>query len=74
MELTENEYIERYAKQIMHCTRNLLLPNEYEWSCIPCGYVIKRKNELTKNSTKKITNRWKYSEEGYLVFAKTYLK
>ena len=33
MELTEDQIIEKYAKQCFHCSRNTLLPYEYEWTC-----------------------------------------
>ena len=39
----------------MPCTRNTFLPYEYEYSCIACGYnVKKRKNELSKLEQKKV--------------------
>ena len=52
------------AKKCGHCKRNTLLPYEYEWSCISCGYnVNKRKNELSKVQRKKnFINRLKYAE------------
>ena len=65
MELTEDEIIKKYAKNCGHCKRNTLLPYEYEWSCISCGYnVNKRKHELSKIQRKKINfvNRIKYGE------------
>ena len=65
MELTEDEIIQKYAKQCRHCNRNILLPYEYEWSCFSCNYVVsKRKNELSKIQRKKINfiNRLKYAE------------
>ena len=65
MELTEDEIIQKYAKQCRHCNRNTLLPYEYEWTCISCNYVVsKRKNELSKIQRKKINfiNRLKYAE------------
>ena len=37
MELTEDEIIQKYAKKRLHCNRNMLLPYEYEWTCISCG-------------------------------------
>ena len=43
----------------------MLLPYEYEWSCIPCGYnVSKQKHELTKIQQKRIifVNQLKYAE------------
>ena len=49
MESTEDQKIEKYAKQRKHCTRKTLLPYEYEFTCISCGHnVIKRKSELIK--------------------------
>ena len=55
MELTEDQIIEKYAKQCRHCSKNNLLPHEYEFTCTSCGYnVKKRKYELSKTSTKKI--------------------
>ena len=55
MELTEDQIIEKHAKQFGQCRKNTLLPYEYEYTCILCGYiVIKRKHELTKNQQKKI--------------------
>ena len=65
MELTEDEIIQKYAKQCRHCNRNTLLPYEYEFTCIACGYnVTKRKYELSKIQKKKINfiNRLKYAE------------
>ena len=66
MELTEDEIIEKYGEQCGHCTRNTLLPYEYEFTCISCGYhFIKRKRELSKKQRKKINfiTRLKYAEE-----------
>ena len=49
MELTEDEIIQNYAKRCGHCNRNILLPYEYEFTCIACGYnVNRRKHELSK--------------------------
>ena len=49
MEMTEDQIIEKNAKRCGHCTRNTLLPYEYEFVCIVCGYnVNKRKHELSK--------------------------
>ena len=65
MELTEDEIIQKYAKNCGHCKRNSLLPYEYEWTCFSCGYnVHKRKNELSKIQRKKINFiiRLKYAE------------
>ena len=65
MELTEDEIIQKYAKNCGHCNRNTLLPYEYEYTCISCGYnVNKRKHELYKTQRIKINfiNRLKYAE------------
>ena len=65
MELTKDEIIEKYGKKCLHCNRNCLLPDEYEFTCLACGYnVIKRKHELSKLQRKKINfiNRLKYAE------------
>ena len=54
MELTEDEIIEKYGKKCLHCNRNCLLPYEYEWTCLSCGFnVIKRKHELSKIQKKR---------------------
>ena len=65
MELTEDEIIQKYAKNCGHCNKNTLLPYDYEYTCIACGYnVNKRKHELSKIQRKKINfiNRLKYAE------------
>ena len=64
MELTEDDIIEKYAKKCRLCNRNTLLPYEYEFTCLSCGYnVNKRKHELSKIQRKKINfiNRLKYA-------------
>ena len=54
MELTEDENIQKYGKPCGHCSRNTLLPYEYELICLSCGYnVNKRKHELSKIQRKK---------------------
>ena len=68
MNLTEVEIIQKYAKNCGHCNRKTLLPYEYEFTCIACGYnVNKRKHEfeLSKIQRKKINiiNRFKYAEQ-----------
>ena len=66
MELTEDQIIQKYAKNCGHCNRNTLLPYEYEFTCLSCGHnVNKRKNELSKIQRKKINfiNRLKYAEQ-----------
>ena len=65
MNLSEDEIIEKYAKRCGHCSRNTLLPYEYEGTCFSCGYnVMKLKHELSKIQRKKINfiNRLKYAE------------
>ena len=66
MNLSEDEIFQKYAKKCLHCSRNMLLPYEYEYTCFGCGYiVIKRKHELSKIQRKKINfiNRLKYAEQ-----------
>ena len=54
MGLIEDEINEKYAKNCLHCNRNTLLPYEFEFTCIVCGYnVAKRKHELSKLPKKK---------------------
>ena len=54
MELTKDEIIEKYAKHCGHCNRNTILPYEYEWTCISCGFnSIKRKHQLSRSPKKK---------------------
>ena len=65
MELTEDENIQKYARNCGHCNQNTLLPYAYEFNCIVCVYnVNKRKHELSKIQRKKINfiNRLKYAE------------
>ena len=53
--MSEDEIIEKYGKNCGHFNRNTLLPYEYEFTCLSCGYnVIKRKHELSKIQRKKI--------------------
>ena len=55
MNLSEDETIKKHAKQCKHCFRSTLLPYEDEYTCISCGYnVRKRKKEITKSQRKKI--------------------
>ena len=64
MNLSDDEIIQKYAKNCKHCNRNTLLPYEYEWSCFSCNYVVsKQKNELSKIQRKiNFINRLKYAE------------
>ena len=69
MELTENDIIQKYAKNCGHCKRNTLLPYEYEYTCFSCGFnVTERKHELNKIQRKKINfiNSLKYAEQKIL--------
>ena len=34
MVLSENEIVENYGKHCCHCSRKILLPYEYEWTCL----------------------------------------
>ena len=55
MNLTEDQIIEKHGKRCARCNQNTLLPYEYEWTCISCGFnLIKRKHELTKIQRKNI--------------------
>ena len=55
MQLPEDEIIEKNGKQCGNCNRKTLLPYEYEFTCMSCGYnVIKGKHELSKIQRKKI--------------------
>ena len=65
MNLSEDEIIQKNAKQCRHCNRKILLPYEYEFTCFSCGYnVNKRRHELSKAQRKKINfiNRLKNAE------------
>ena len=49
MQLLAVEIKQKNAKRCGHCNRNTLLPYEYEWTCVSCGFnLIKRKHELSK--------------------------
>ena len=66
MEFTEDEILQKYAKECGHCKRNTLLPYEDEFTSLSCGYNLnKRKHELSKIQRKKINfiNRLKYAEQ-----------
>ena len=65
MELTEDENVQKYAKNCGHCKRNTLLPYDYEFPCLSFGYnVINQKHEFSKIQRKKksFINRLKYAE------------
>ena len=42
MELTQDEIIQKYSKLCPSCGRNAMLPYQYEFTCLPCGYNIKK--------------------------------
>ena len=50
---------------MLHCNRNCLLPYEYEFTCVVCGFnVIKTKHQLSKIQRKiNFINRLKYAEQ-----------
>ena len=55
MELTKDEFIQKYGKRCGHCNRNTLLPYEYDFTFVLCGYnVNKRQHELSKIQRKKL--------------------
>ena len=55
MELTKDEFIQKYGKHSGHCNRKTLLTYEYEFFCVLCRCnVNKRKHELSKIEGKKI--------------------
>ena len=54
MELTGDEIIQKHGKRCGHCNRITLLPYEYDFTCVSCGYnVNKPKHELSKIQRKK---------------------
>ena len=54
MNLSEDEIIKTYSKHCGHCNQNTLLPYQYEWTCVSCGFnLTKRKHELSKIQRKK---------------------
>ena len=66
MELTEDEIIQKYAKNRGHCNRNILLPYEYEFICLSCGYNVNKRNHGLSNIRRKklnFINRLKYAEQ-----------
>ena len=55
MELTEDKTIQTHGKNCGQCNRNILLPYEYEYTSLSCGYnVNKQKHGLSKIQRKKI--------------------
>ena len=57
LEPKDDEIVEKYDGQCVHCGRNTLLPYAYEWTCNSCGYnVISRKIEPTKIQRKKLNS------------------
>ena len=77
MNLSEDEIIQKYAKNCGHCIRNTLLPYEYEFTCFVFGYnVNKKKHELSRIQRKKINfiNRLKYAEQKIFCICKDVYK
>ena len=71
MNLSEDEIIQKYAKNCGHCSRNTLLTYEYELTSETCGYnVTKRKHGLSKFQGKKINviKRFKNAEQKTFCF------
>jgi len=58
MELTGDEIILKKGTLRKHCDRNCLLPYEYEWTCISCGYNVKKRKHEKIN----FIDRLKYAE------------
>ena len=57
MELSGGEIIEKYGKNCGHCNPRTLIPWEFEFTCISCGYnLLKRKHELSKIQRKRINS------------------
>ena len=55
MSLTKDENIQKYGKNCGHCNRLTLLPYDYEFTRVSCGYnVIKRRHKLSKKQRKKL--------------------
>ena len=52
MELTEDEIIQKYAKNCGHCKRNALLPYAYVWSCFSCNYVVSKRTKMNSQKYK----------------------
>ena len=55
MELTEDQIIEKYAKQCGHGWSNTLLPYAYEWTCFSCGFSLIKKNMSSPKFKENIT-------------------
>ena len=72
MILSDDQILQKYAKQCLSCNRKGLLPYQYEWSCYFCKYnIIKQKHELTLSQRKKLTfaSRIKYAEQKLITIA-----
>ena len=64
MQLSGDEIIQKYGEKCGQCNRNTLLPYEYEFTCLSCGYnVNKHTHELNKIQQKRLNfiNRLKYA-------------
>ena len=43
MNFSEDEIIERKCKKCGRCNPNMLIPYEFEFTCISCGYTLFRR-------------------------------
>ena len=69
MELTEDEIIQKHAKNCLHPNPKTLFPYKYEFTCFSCGYnVTKQKHQLSKTQRQKVNfiKRLKYAEQKIL--------
>ena len=65
MKLNEDGIIQKYAKPCKHCSRSILLPYGYEFTCISCGYNVtksKKMNLVNFRGKKYFSNRLKHGE------------
>ena len=46
MELTEADIFRKCAKKCLHCTRNTVLPYEYEFTCTACGCNVAKRKKM----------------------------
>ena len=77
MNITEDLNNQKHDKLRSCCRRVTLLPIEYEFTCIACGYnVIEQKNQLSKDSLENlnIINKTNYAEHKIFCFFLIYKK
>ena len=52
--MADDQIFEKNGKQYSHCLRNTLLPYEFVFARVSCGYnIIKQKHELSKLQRRK---------------------